>query len=103
MRKIYTIGHLILATFIGCVTTSIILGAKQGLEENRKITRFEQLPLSKCDSLVMTNDSLVQRLEIANRRVQQYKIGLWFLRDKDKKAYDYVINAGNLNFQNEWQ
>ena len=66
----------------------------------------QQVPetvVSKCDSIVFANDSLVKKLEIANRRMQQYKIGLWFLRDKDKKAYDYVINAGNLNFQNEWQ
>jgi hypothetical protein len=74
-----------------------------GLSNNKAKQEAEAPVVSKCDSIMLANDSLSRRLEVANRRVQQYKIGLWFLRDKDKKAYDYVINAGNLNFQNEWQ
>jgi hypothetical protein len=103
MVKIYTIGHLILAIFVGCVTTSIILGVKQGLEErDREITRFEQLPLSKCDSLVMANDSLVTRMVTLENRLLQYQTGLSFLKDKDKGAYDYAVNAGNLKFEDLW-
>ena len=72
-----------------------------GLMSNKKRETTEiNVVTSKCDSLYLVNDSLSKRLEIAERRMQQYKIGLWFLRDKDKKAYDYVINAGNLQFDN---
>jgi cell division protein FtsB len=54
--------------------------------------------ISKCDSLQMANDSLKQRIQVLNNRIIQYKIGLQFLKDKDKKSYDYVINAGNFIF-----
>jgi hypothetical protein len=82
----------------------MIIAYSVGLDVAEK--KQQPLPepvLSKCDSIIFANDSLVQRLKIADNRLQQYKIGLWFLRDKNKQAYDYVINAGNLNFQNQWQ
>jgi hypothetical protein len=86
------------------VIVAIIVVTAWGLSNNKAKQEGEASPsVSKCDSVMLANDSLSRRLEVANRRLQQYKIGLWFLRDKDKKAYDYVINAGNLNFQNEWQ
>ncbi len=86
------------------ILCGMIIGLAWGLSNNKTQKETEASPIvSKCDSLVLANDSLSRRLEVANRRVQQYKIGLWFLRDKNRQAYDYVINAGNLNFQNEWQ
>ncbi len=54
--------------------------------------------VSKCDSIVFANDSLRQRIGVLENRLTQYKIGLQFLKDKDKKSYDYVINAGNFIF-----
>jgi hypothetical protein len=54
--------------------------------------------ISKCDSIVFANDSLKQQIQVLNNRIIQYKIGLQFLKDKDKKSYDYVINAGNFIF-----
>ena len=80
----------------------MIIAYKVGLDvaEKKKQT-IEEPVVSKCDSIVFANDSLAKRLDLAERRMQQYRIGLWFLRDKDKKAYDYVINAGNLKFNNE--
>lgn len=54
--------------------------------------------LSKCDSLYFANDSLRQRIGVLENRVNQYRLGLSFLKLKDKKSYDYVINAGNLIF-----
>ena len=66
------------------------------------IVKENKVTVSKCDSIHLANDSLVQRMEVMDRRLRQYQIGLWFLRDKNKKAYDYVINAGNLEFKNEW-
>ena len=82
----------------------MIIAYKLGLDEaEKKQQTIEEPIVSKCDSIVFANDSLAKRLDLAERRMQQYRIGLWFLRDKDKKAYDYVINAGNLKFNNEWQ
>lgn len=90
---------LLLAVIFAAIATLLIAGM---VDDNQQ-KHIVEAKISTCDSIVFANDSLVKKLEIANRRMQQYKIGLWFLRDKDKKAYDYVINAGNLNFQNEWQ
>lgn len=89
---------LLIAILLAAAATVVI-----GLVDDTQQKHIVEAKISTCDSIVFANDSLVKKLEIANRRMQQYKIGLWFLRDKDKKAYDYVINAGNLNFQNEWQ
>ncbi len=97
--KIYRIENLLVAIFIGFAIGVIALGM---IDENQQ-KQVTEVKLSKCDSIVFANDSLVKRLNLAERRMQQYRIGLWFLRDKDKKAYDYVINAGNLKFINEWQ
>ncbi len=85
------------------ILCGMIIGLAWVLSNNKTQKETEAPVVSKCDSLVLANDSLSRRLEVANRRLQQYKIGLWFLRDKNRQAYDYVINAGNLNFQNEWQ
>ena len=84
------------------ILCGMIIGLAWGLSNNKTQQEAEAPVLSKCDSLYFANDSLVRRLEVANRRVQQYKLGLSFLHDKDKQAYDYVINAGNLNFASEW-
>ncbi len=54
--------------------------------------------ITKCDSLYFANDSLRQRIGVLENRVNQYRLGLSFLKQKDKNAYDYVINAGNLIF-----
>jgi hypothetical protein len=57
--------------------------------------------ITKCDSIIMANDSLCLRITELERRVTQYRIGLGFLKDKDKKAYDYTINAGILKFHED--
>jgi hypothetical protein len=88
-------------SYLVLVLVAVIALTALGLSTNKQ--EVANNTISKCDSIHLANDSLSRELEIANRRVQQYKIGLWFLRDKDKRAYDYVINAGNLNFQNEWR
>ena len=71
-------------------------------EKKQEHQMFEQLPLSKCDSLVMANDSLVTRMVTLENRLLQYQTGLSFLKDKDKGAYDYAVNAGNLKFEDLW-
>lgn len=103
MIKIYTIGDVILALIVGCIVTFIIMSVKHDIEDRtREEKRFEQLPLSKCDSLVLSNDSLVTRMVTLENRLLQYQTGLSFLKDKDKKAYDYAVNAGNLKFEDLW-
>ena len=79
---------------IGAVFTWLVL-------HTTLTTPSKQAPeptISKCDSIVFANDSLRQRIGVLENRIQQYKIGLMFLKDKDKKSYDYVINAGNFIF-----
>jgi hypothetical protein len=95
---IYTTRHIFLASFLGAILTVIV----SGLSENKQKQEQTTAVVSKCDSIHLANDSLVQRMEVIDRRLRQYQIGLWFLRDKNKQAYDYVINAGNLDFKNEW-
>lgn len=89
---------LLIAVVLAAIATVII-----GLADDAQQKQIVEAKVSKCDSIHLANDSLVHELEIANRRMNQYRIGLWFLRDKNKKAYDYVINAGNLEFENEWR
>lgn len=89
---------MLIGAFIGVVVTVSI-----EYYNYRELEVYVPEPvLSKCDSIHLANDSLVQRMEVMDRRLRQYQIGLWFLRDKNKQAYDYVINAGNLDFKNEW-
>lgn len=92
---------LLLSIILGAIFISLYVELGK-LVNNKKEEHVTQIHLSKCDSVHLANDSLVQRMEVLDRRLKQYQIGLWFLRDKDKKAYDYVINAGNLDFKNEW-
>jgi len=96
MRKII-MGFAVL----GLLFLSFIIGLRTA-EKKQEHQMFEQLPLSKCDSLVMANDSLVTRMVTLENRLLQYQTGLSFLKDKDKNAYDYAINAGNLKFEDLW-
>lgn len=85
------------------VLVSIVLVISIGLSNNKQEEEhFTQIPLSKCDSLVMANDSLITRMVTLENRLLQYQTGLSFLKDKDKRAYDYAINAGNLKFEDLW-
>lgn len=87
------------AIVIGALFTWLLLHSVLNLPEPTKA--LPEPTLSACDSIHFANDSLVQKLELLNRRLSQYRVGLGFLKEKDKKAYDYVINAGNLSFPEE--
>ncbi len=54
--------------------------------------------ISKCDSLHFVNDSLIQRNKLLEERLITFKLGLAQLKMVDKKAHDYLINAGNFVF-----
>lgn len=66
-----------------------------------KVEPVVEPKITKCDSIMLANDSLRQRIGVLENRVNQYRLGLGFLKDKDKKAHDYVINAGNLIFHED--
>lgn len=94
--------YLSFTLFIGFITMVAICLSQNKQRQEEEEKHFEQLPLSKCDSLVMANDSLVTRMVTLENRLLQYQTGLSFLKDKDKRAYDYAINAGNLKFEDLW-
>lgn len=60
--------------------------------------------LSKCDSVQLVNNSMKYEIEVMQNKITKYHIGLEFLKEKDNRAYQYVINAGNLQFEknSEW-
>ncbi len=82
----------------------LILGASivaiaWAFSNNEAKQEAEPSPIvSKCDSLQSVNNELKFEIEILQDRVGKYETGLEFLKDKDIRAYRYVINAGNLEF-----
>jgi hypothetical protein len=59
--------------------------------------------LSKCDSIIFANDSLIQVNKKLEDRLLTFTIGLRQLKMVDKPAHDYLINAGNFKFIEDWQ
>ena len=59
--------------------------------------------LSKCDSIIFANDSLIQVNKKLENRLLTFTIGLRQLKMVDKPAHDYLINAGNFKFIEDWQ
>jgi len=90
------------AFLLGVLFAAFALCTVELLQNKQEEEHFTQIPLSKCDSLVMANDSLITRMVTLENRLLQYQTGLSFLKDKDKRAYDYAINAGNLKFEDLW-
>lgn len=89
----------ILAFLIGVISFQLVF-----IFFIRPLGKTEATPVPtvfKCDSIMLANDSLRQRIGVLENRVNQYRLGLGFLKDKDKKAHDYVINAGNLIFHED--
>ena len=58
--------------------------------------------LSKCDSIIFANDSLMQRNAMLENRLLTFRLGLAQLKMVDKEAHDYLINAGNFKFIERW-
>lgn len=93
--------RIIAGSLAGIGLALCVVGILKTVEEPEE--KQPNVKISACDSLHLANDSLVHRIEVLDRRVRQYEIGLMFLKDKDKQAYDYVINAGNLDFPLEYE
>lgn len=91
---IYTTRHIFLASFLGAILTVIV----SGLSENKQKQEQATAVVSKCDSLQIEINVLKYEVEVMDNRITKYKVGLEFLKDKDPRAYRYVMNAGNLEF-----
>lgn len=82
----------------------LILGATivaiaWAFSNNEAKQEVEPSPIvSKCDSLQSVNNELKFEIELLQDRVSKYETGLEFLKDKDIRAYRFVMNAGNLEF-----
>jgi hypothetical protein len=82
----------------------MIIAYSVGLDVAEK--KQQPLPepvLSKCDSLYIANDSLIQVNKKLEDRLLTYRLGLAQLKMVDKPAHDYLINAGNFKFIENWE
>jgi hypothetical protein len=90
---------LLLSTLI--VVCTFVVIAINALNNQREVYVPEPV-LSKCDSIIFANDSLIQRIRILEDRQMTFRIGLAQLKMVDKEAHDYLINAGNFKFIERW-
>lgn len=72
------------------------------LAEKKQPIYVPEPVLSKCDSIIFANDSLVQRNAMLENRLLTFRLGLAQLKMVDKEAHDYLINAGNFKFVERW-
>jgi hypothetical protein len=78
------------------MTLTFFIGLNVG--ENKKQENAPEPVMSTCDSVQLVNNSMKYEIELLQDKISKYEVGLGFLKDKNKKAYQYVINAGNLKF-----
>lgn len=97
MKQLFTIVISALLTWVFMHST----GAYMSKNTSQEIT--PPVEVTKCDSIMLANDSLSLEIIGLQDRVAQYKLGLGFLKDKDKGLYDYVINAGRLKFKERYE
>jgi hypothetical protein len=90
---------LLLSTLI--VVCTFVVIAINALNNQREVYVPEPV-LSKCDSIIFANDSLIQRNAMLESRLLTYTLGLAQLKMVDKEAHDYLINAGNFKFIERW-
>lgn len=83
------------------MTLTFFIGLNVG--ENKKQENEPEPVVSTCDSVQLVNNSMKYEIEVMHHRITKYQVGLNFLKDKDRKAYQYVINAGNLQFEENSQ
>jgi hypothetical protein len=89
---------MLLGAFIGVVVTVSI----EYYNYKEPQVYVPEPVLSKCDSIIFANDSLMERNHILENRLLTFKLGLAQLKMVDKPAHDYLINAGNFKFIEEW-
>jgi hypothetical protein len=90
---------MLFGAFIGVIVTTLV--AYYYVNQQPQVYVPEPV-LSKCDSIIFANDSLIQQNHILANRVLTYKLGLEQLKMVDKEAADYIINSGNFKFTERW-
>jgi hypothetical protein len=88
-------SYLVLSFGILFSMSAIVYGL---MSNKKKETTSTNVVISKCDSLQLANNQLQFETDILQDRITKYKVGLEFLKDKDPRAYRFVMNAGNLEF-----
>jgi len=91
---------LLLLTLIVVCTLAIIAF---NVVNNQRQVYVPEPVLSKCDSLYIANDSLIQINKKLEDRLLTFRLGLGQLKMVDKPAHDYLINAGNFKFIEDCQ
>jgi hypothetical protein len=81
----------------------LVLGYNVGERTTKPEVYTPEPVLSKCDSIIFANDSLIQVNKKLENRLLTFTIGLRQLKMVDKPAHDYLINAGNFKFIEDWQ
>ena len=64
------------------------------LAEKKQPIYVPEPVLSKCDSIIFANDSLIQVNKKLENRLLTFRLGLGQLKMVDKPAHDYLINSG---------
>jgi hypothetical protein len=88
----------------------IYIGAFIGIIVNTLVVNYNKQPqvyvpepvISKCDSIIFANDSLMQRSAMLEDRLLTFTLGLAQLKMVNKEAHDYLINSGNFKFTERW-
>ena len=91
--------NMLFGSFIGVMVTTLV--AYYHHKQQPQVYVPEPV-LSKCDSIIFANDSIMQENRILANRVLTYKLGLEQLKMVDKEAADYIINSGNFKFTDRW-
>lgn len=88
--------------YLVAALVAIVLTVSIGLSTNKQQVYAPEPMLSKCDSIIFANDSLIQRNAMLEDRLLTFRLGLAQLKMVDKEAHDYLINAGNFKFIERW-
>ena len=91
---------MLFGSFIGVIVTTLV--AYYHHKQQPQVYVPEPV-ISKCDSIIFANDSLIQVNKKLENRLLTFTIGLGQLKMVDKPAHDYLINAGNFKFIEDWQ
>lgn len=90
---------MLFGAFIGVMVTTLV--AYYHHKQQPQVYVPEPV-LSKCDSIIFANDSLMQRNAMLEDRLLTFRLGLAQLKMVDKESHDYLINSGNFKFTDRW-
>ena len=94
---------MVILRYSPLILGATIVALAWAFSNNETKKEAETPVISKCDSLQLINNSMKFEIEMMHSTISKYKIGLDYLKEKDKRAYDFVINAGNLKFEQDSQ